>query len=79
MKDLIETLQIRWKSYGHWRISITLGDAVYYCITTNSMAVDAASDQYYDDNDNSERHYESRYEAQESLVNEIIYKNHLDL
>lgn len=68
MKDLIETLQVRYKSPGHWRISITMGDAVYYTVTTNSEAID-----------NLQADDDLRAEAQLDLVNEIIRKNHLDL
>lgn len=47
--------------------------------TTNTMAIDAAFDDCYDDEDNSDRYYKSRQESQEALVNEILNDNLIEI
>jgi hypothetical protein len=75
MKEIIKSLEKRFKSYGHFTISIVKDGKVLSTVTTNTMAIDAAFDKYYDDNDNSDSYYESREEAQIALVDEIISAN----
>lgn len=72
METLIETLRKRKTGCGHFNISIQMDGEELSTTTTNTMAIDAAFDDYYDDEDNSESYYESRSEAQEALVNEIL-------
>ena len=79
MENLIETLQKRFKSYGRFVISIEIDDVVYSTSTTNTLAIDAAFDDCYDDEDNTDRYYESRRAAQESLVDEILTKNYIEV
>jgi hypothetical protein len=78
MKDLIQTLQKRFSGYGHYKISIEIDDKVYKATTSDMQAIDAAFDEDYDLVDPSDRCYESREEAQISLINEIKRKNALD-
>ena len=47
--------------------------------TTNTMAIDVAFDDCYDDKDNSGNYYESRREAQKALVNEILRANKIEI
>jgi len=75
MKNLIETLRSRKTGPGHFSISIEKDGQELKTITTNTIAIDAAFDDCYDDEDNSGRFYENRREAQESLVNEILIAN----
>ncbi len=75
MKNLIETLRSKKTGYGHFSISIEMDGKVFKTTTTNTMAIDAAFDDCYDDDDNSGSYYESREEAQEALVNEIWWAN----
>lgn len=75
MENLIETLKIKKEGYGHFIISIEIYGKEFKTTTTNSMAIDVVRDHNYDDNCNEESYYESRLEAQESLVNEILFKN----
>ena len=79
MKNLIETLRSKRTGYGHFSISIEMDGKEFKTTTTNTRAIDAAFDDCYDDNDNSGRYYESRKEAQEALVKEILWKNEIEL
>ena len=80
MENLIETLRIkRQTSYGHFNISIEMDGKELSTTTTKSMAIDAAFDYCYDDEDNDGRFYESRLEAQEALVSEILRANDIEL
>ena len=79
MKNLIETLRSKWTGYGHYSISIEMDGKKLEATTTNTMAIDAAFDDCYDDEDNSVRYYESREEAQEALVNEILRANKIEI
>jgi hypothetical protein len=79
---------------GHKKISIfvtgTLSDVYgeekeveFYelkCTTTNTLATDCYYDDNYDnDIENEDRFYECRYEAGESIVDEVFMKNDIDL
>jgi phage-related protein len=79
MNTLIETLTSARTGHGHFNISIEMDGQQLNTTTTNTMAIDAAFDDCYDDEDNSDRYYESREEAQESLVNEILKANDIEL
>jgi phage-related protein len=79
MEKLIETLRKEWTGYGHFSISIEMDGQEFKTTTTNTMAIDAAFDDCYDDVDNSGRYYESRREAQEALVNEILRANKIEI
>ena len=79
MENLIETLRSKWTGHGHFSISIEIDGKEFKATTTNTMAIDAAFDDCYDDVDNSGRYYESREEAQEALVNEILRVNKIEL
>lgn len=72
MKNLIETLRKRKTGYGHFNISVEMNGKELSTTTTNTMAIDAAFDDCYDDENNNGRFYESRLEAQEALVSEIL-------
>lgn len=72
MKYIIETLRSKKTGYGHFLISIEMDGQQLKTTTTNTIAIDAAFDDCYDDADNFGRYYESREEAQEALVNEIL-------
>lgn len=76
MKDL-ETLRSKKTGYGHFRISITIGEKEYWCITSDTMAIDAAFDDFYDDEDHSGSYYESQEEARIALASEIESKNEI--
>lgn len=78
MKNLIETLRSKKLGYGHFIISIELYGKEFKTITTNAMAIDAAFDDCYDDEDNSGRHYNSSEEAKKALVNEILRANGIE-
>ncbi len=80
MKNLKETLRSKWTGHGHFSISIEMDGQEFKATTTNTMAIDAAFDDCYDDDEgNSGRYYESRREAQEALVNEILRVNKIEL
>ena len=52
MKDLIKTLSHKKTGFGHFEISIVI-DGINFDTTTNdTMAIDAAFDECYDDQDN---------------------------
>ena len=72
MKNLIETLTGKKTGNGHFSVSIELDGEVYSTITTNTMAIDAAFDDCYDDQDRSGSFYRSRNEAREALITEIL-------
>ena len=79
MENLIETLRKTKTGYGHFSISIEIDGEEFSKTTTNTLAIDAAFDIYYDDEDNSERYFESREEAQIELVNEVLRANEINL
>ena len=79
MENLIETLRSKWTGYGHYSISIEMDGKEFKAITTNTMAIDVAFDDCYDDEDNSGSYYESREEAQKDLVNEILRANKIEI
>ena len=79
MKNLIETLRSKKTGNGHFNISIEMDGKELSTTTTNTMAIDASFDDCYDDEDNSGRYYESREEAQEALVNEILRANKIEI
>ena len=65
------------KGRGHFLVSAEINGDVYDTITTNTMAIDAAYDDCYDDQDTSGRFYENRDEAIDELINEIKRDNEL--
>jgi len=78
MENLIETLKK--KTVGrHFIISIEMDGKELSTITINTIAIDTAFDDRYDDVDNEDCFYESRFEAQEALVNEILTANEIEL
>ena len=79
MENLIKTLRKKWIGYGHYNISIEIDGKELEATTTNTMAIDVAFDDCYDDEDNSGNYYESRREAQEALVNEILRANKIEI
>lgn len=79
MRNLIETLRSKKTGYGHFNVSIEMDGKKLEATTTNTMAIDVAFDDCYDDNDNSGSYYESREEAKEALVNEILWANEIEL
>jgi phage-related protein len=79
MENLRKTLRAEFTGRGHFRISIEIDGEKFSTTTTNTMAIDAAFDDCYDDVDNSQRFYESREEAQNALIGEILRKNEIEL
>lgn len=79
MEKLIKTLRKEFAGHGHFNISIEMDGKEFKTTTTNTMAIDAAFDDCYDDENNSEMYYEDREEAQEALVNEILRKNDIKI
>ena len=80
MKELIKTLSHKKTGFGHFEISIVIDGKNFDTTTNDTMAIDAAFDESYDDQENNEeRWFESRSEAQEVLVNEILAANQLSL
>ena len=78
MKKLIETLRKRnTSSYGRFVISIEIEGETLKTTTTNTMAIDTAFDDCYDDHDNTGNYYESQKEAQIELINEILRNNEI--
>ena len=79
MNNLVNTLRHKFAGRGHFEISIEIEGQEFKTITTDTMAIDCAFDDYYDDEDNSGRYYESQLEAQKSLVDEILRDNNIEL
>lgn len=79
MKELIETLRKKTAGHGHFLLAIEMEGKEYKAMTTNTMAIDAAFDECYDDEDNTGRYYKTREEAQEALVNEILRVNEIEI
>ena len=77
MKTLIETLRSKKIGAGHFIISIEMDGNELSTVTTDTLAIDAAFDEDYD-NDTEGRFYESRFQAQETLVNEILSANEIN-
>lgn len=79
MKNLIETLTGNKNGYGNFIVAVELDGEVYSTITTNTLAIDAAFDDCYDDQDRFGSFYRSRSEAQEALIAEILTANEIEL
>ena len=79
MENLIETLSRKWVGYGHYIISIEKDGQELKTTTTNTMAIDVAFNDCYDDEDNSGRFFKSRREAQQVLVDEILRDSKIEL
>jgi hypothetical protein len=75
MKAILNTLRKKKVSYGRFEISIEVDNVIYKTSTNNTMAIDAAFDDDYDDENNLGRYYVVQFEAQASLINEIIKNN----
>ena len=80
-KEVVNTLRKEFRGYGHFKISIEIYGKIYSSVTTNTMAIDAAFDDEYDliMDENDERYFDSQYEAKESLVNEILSNNDIEI
>ena len=79
MKKLTETLRKKQTGYGHFQVSIVMNGRELKAITTDTMAIDAAFEESYDKQDTSGRFYESRREAEEALVSEILRANNIEI
>ena len=79
MESIKKTLRNKKTGHGHFQVSIEIKGKQYKTTTTNTMAIDAAFDDCYDDNDNNGRYYESREEAREDLINEIFRANNINI
>jgi hypothetical protein len=74
MKNLRETLEVGFKSYGHFNVSVVVNGVKYSTVTTNTMAVDAYNDEDLEEGG----YYETMEEAQDALINEVLRDNDLD-
>lgn len=79
MKAILNTLSKRQVGYGKFEVSMEFENVTYKIITNNTMAIDAAFDNDYNDVDDLGRYYVSQEEAQASLVNDIINHNDLEI
>ena len=79
MEELTKTLTYVRKGYGHFYITIEMNGKEFGVTTTNTMAIDAVFDDSYDEEDNSRRFYENQYDAQVSLVSEILTANDIEI
>lgn len=79
METLIETLRSKKTGHGHFNISIEMNGKKLSTTTTNTIAIDAAFDDCYDDASSQGKYYESKLEAQEALVSEILIANDIEL
>lgn len=77
MKNLADSLRMKKVGYGHFEVSIVDGVTIS-TVTTNTLAIDAAFDDCYDDEDNSGSFYESQKEAQEAIIYEILRANGIE-
>jgi hypothetical protein len=77
MKAILDTLRKKQTGYGIFEVSIEFENVTYKISTNNTMAIDAAFDDDYNDDNNLGRYYVTQEEAQASLANDII--NHYDL
>jgi hypothetical protein len=77
MKAILNTLRKKQTGYGRFEVSIEFDNVTYKISTNNTMAIDAAFDDDYNDENNLGRYYVTQEEAQASLANDII--NHNDL
>ena len=79
MKAILNTLSKRQVGYGKFEVSMEFENVTYKIITNNTMAIDAAFDNNYNDVDDLGRYYVTQEEAQASLVNDIINHNDLEI
>lgn len=75
MRNMIKTLSKKQTSHGRFDVYIEIDGKTLSASTTNTMAIDAAFDENYDDSDNTGRFFETREEAQKALVDEILRAN----
>lgn len=79
MKAILNTLSKKQVGYGKFEVSMEFENVTYKIITNNTMAIDAAFDNDYNDVDDLGRYYVSQEEAQASLANDIINHNDLEI
>lgn len=79
MKAIFDTLRKKQTGYGKFEVSIEIDNVTYKIHTNNTMAIDAAFDDDYNDDENLGRYYVTQEEAQASLVNDIINQNDLEI
>ena len=77
MKNLTETLRNHKTGHGHFRITIDMNGNEIGTTTTNTIAIDAAFDDDYECGEDG--YYSSQLEARESLVNEILTANNIEI
>lgn len=66
----------QFKSYGHFRIGFLIRGKEYYCITTNTMAIDRINEEL--PNVLRGAYYPTQEQALSSLYSEVKQHNHLD-
>ena len=74
-----DTLRKKQTGYGKFEVSIEIENVTYKIHTNNTMAIDAAFDDDYNDDENLGRYYVTQEEAQASLVYDIINQNDLEI
>jgi len=79
MEKIRRTLRKQFSGYGHFKISIEIDGRIYKTVTTNTNAIDCAFDDDYDLFNSTDRYFESQQEAQQTLVNEILRANALEV
>jgi hypothetical protein len=79
MKAILNTLRKKNVSYGRFEVSIEFEGVIYKSSTNNTLAINAAFDDDYDDENNLGRYYVTQFEAQASLINDIINENGLEI
>lgn len=65
----------QFKSYGHFKVGFTIRGKDYYCITTNTLALDRIDDDLKDRENG--RIYVTQKQALRSLYDEVKQKNNL--
>jgi hypothetical protein len=79
MDAILNTLRKKQTGYGRFEVSIEIENVTYKISTNNTMAIDAAFDDDYNDENNLGRYYVTQEEAQASLANDIILEHDLDM
>lgn len=71
VENNVKNLQVCFRSYGHWNISITYKGQPIHAVTTNSQAVD----DYKSDSTEKDGQEYRKKRGYEALCNECIRKN----
>lgn len=74
-EDLMKRVDYGFRSYGHYNVTIVFRGKEYKCVTTNTMAIDAAERDSLEVDRGA--YYTTMKKGLQALYNECKFKNEL--